>query len=354
MINKVIYGNTTLLDLTRDTVTAEHLEEGYTAHDADGNSITGILTPSSGGEATSDATATTSDILSGKTAYGNGKKITGSMPERGAVNGVITQKENTFTILEGHHNGGGSVYIAQSEQQKIIPENIKNGVSILGINGSFTSDATASTSNILSGLTAYISSGKTTGTMNNNGAVSGVINTFSESYTIPEGYHSGLGTVYIAPDEQAKITAENIKSGVSILGITGTYPLFSQLTPLVADFTEGYVSNATGWTYQANSNNRADIYQVSAGHTYFCRLGDTVKTLWRGCFTTANPATASANLTGSCVIYQNEDNVPKRACFAYKPRQNGYISIVKTRDGTNGIPTYMYDITGFEALLGGE
>lgn len=45
MINKVIYGNTTLLDLTADTVTAEHLESGYTAHDADGNAITGTLTP---------------------------------------------------------------------------------------------------------------------------------------------------------------------------------------------------------------------------------------------------------------------------------------------------------------------
>lgn len=44
-INKVIYGKTTLLDLTADTVTAEHLETGYTAHDADGEIITGTLSP---------------------------------------------------------------------------------------------------------------------------------------------------------------------------------------------------------------------------------------------------------------------------------------------------------------------
>ena len=47
MINKVIYGNTTLLDLSRDTVTAEHLEEGYTAHNAEGEAITGTLSPAS-------------------------------------------------------------------------------------------------------------------------------------------------------------------------------------------------------------------------------------------------------------------------------------------------------------------
>ena len=46
MISKVIYGNTTLLDLTQDTVTPEHLESGFTAHDANGESITGTLNPS--------------------------------------------------------------------------------------------------------------------------------------------------------------------------------------------------------------------------------------------------------------------------------------------------------------------
>lgn len=44
-INKVIYGKTVLLDLTADTVTAEHLETGYTAHDADGEKIIGTLSP---------------------------------------------------------------------------------------------------------------------------------------------------------------------------------------------------------------------------------------------------------------------------------------------------------------------
>lgn len=40
-VNKVVYGNTTLIDLTADTVTADKLVLGYTAHDAAGNAITG-------------------------------------------------------------------------------------------------------------------------------------------------------------------------------------------------------------------------------------------------------------------------------------------------------------------------
>ena len=40
-VNKVVYGNNTLIDLSSDTVTADKVLTGYTAHDASGASITG-------------------------------------------------------------------------------------------------------------------------------------------------------------------------------------------------------------------------------------------------------------------------------------------------------------------------
>lgn len=43
-VNKVQYGNTTLIDLTSDTVTADKLVQGYTAHDRTGALITGTAT----------------------------------------------------------------------------------------------------------------------------------------------------------------------------------------------------------------------------------------------------------------------------------------------------------------------
>lgn len=85
-----------------------------------------------------------------------------------------------------------------------------------------TGDATAAVAEILAGKTAYVNGNKLTGTMKNNGAVTGTISKKAEAYNIPIGYHDGSGKVTISSTEQAKIIATNIRAGVSILGVTGT------------------------------------------------------------------------------------------------------------------------------------
>ena len=135
--SKVIFGNTVLMDLTADTVTASDLAYGKTAHGADGEAIVGTSTKDSD---TSDATASASEILDTKTAYVRGAKVTGSMPNRGAVTGVITTKAQEYSIQNGFHDGSGKVAIDSTEQAKIIASNIKNGVQILGVTGSYTGE----------------------------------------------------------------------------------------------------------------------------------------------------------------------------------------------------------------------
>lgn len=152
-VNKVIYGSETLIDLTNDTVTAEKMIVGIKAHDKSGEIITGTCAYDAN---TQDATASAAEILLGKAGYVRGSKVTGTMPNNGAVTGSITEKAEEFTIPMGFHDGSGKVGIDTTEQAKIIPGNIKQGVSILGVIGTCepSSDVTAQAKNVTPTITA--------------------------------------------------------------------------------------------------------------------------------------------------------------------------------------------------------
>ena len=134
-INKVIYGGETLIDLTGDTVTADKILSGFTAHDKGGESITGTCEYDVD---SSDATAAVAEILQGKTPYVRGQKLTGTMKNNGAVTGTISAKDEEYTIPQGHHDGSGKVGIAASEKEKLIPDNIREGITLLGVEGAMS------------------------------------------------------------------------------------------------------------------------------------------------------------------------------------------------------------------------
>lgn len=133
--SKVIFNGEVLIDLTGDTVAADKLLKGITAHGKDGAPITGTCDWDA---ATGDATAAAAEILSGKTAYVKGKKVTGTMPNRGAVSGKISTKAGAYTVPQGYHDGSGKVTIDSTEQAKLIPTNIREGVTVLGVEGTMS------------------------------------------------------------------------------------------------------------------------------------------------------------------------------------------------------------------------
>lgn len=135
VINKVIYDGNTLIDLTSDTVTADKVLSGYTFHLKSGATGTGSCTFNVNA---TDATASASEILATKTAYVGSAKVTGTMPNRGAVTGSITTKAQEYTIQSGYHDGSGKVSIDATEQAKLIPTNIRENVTILGVEGTMS------------------------------------------------------------------------------------------------------------------------------------------------------------------------------------------------------------------------
>ena len=137
-VNKVIYGGNTLIDLTADDVAASDVLSGKKFHLPSGAPGTGTCPYDAD---TSDATAVAAEILATKTAYKNGSKLTGTMPNKGAVTGTISTKDGQYTVPQGYHDGSGKVSISSTEQAKIIAGNIKSGVQILGVTGSYTGEA---------------------------------------------------------------------------------------------------------------------------------------------------------------------------------------------------------------------
>ena len=140
-INKVIYGNTTLIDLTDATLGANNgnqILKDQTAYGKDGALITGTCTYNAD---TSDADVSAGEILYGKIAYANGNKLVGTMPNNGAVTGNITTKAQQYSIPAGYHDGSGYVQVSSTEQAKIIAGNIRNGVQILGVTGTYAGES---------------------------------------------------------------------------------------------------------------------------------------------------------------------------------------------------------------------
>ncbi len=134
-INKFILGDEVKFDLTNDDVTPEKLAKGIKAHDKSGAPIVGTSTFDAD---TSADTAAASEVLLGKTAHVKGSRVAGTMPNNGAKTLEITDKTTPVTIPAGYHDGSGKAKIADAEGAKLIPANVREGVTILGVKGAMS------------------------------------------------------------------------------------------------------------------------------------------------------------------------------------------------------------------------
>jgi hypothetical protein len=186
-------------------LTTGNIKSGITIFGVNGTSIQ------------ASGTATPDKVLSGQTFSSASGPASGTMTDVGAQ--YITPGTTTQTIRKGYHDGTGSMI----GDPALVPGNIKTGAVIFGVTGTAAEwSGTAIPEQVLSGQTFYNFNGAATGSMPDMGALSITPGPMDQS--IDHGYHNGNGKVL----GSSNLISSNIKKGVTVFNVTGTYPSFTE------------------------------------------------------------------------------------------------------------------------------
>ena len=224
-------------------------------------------------EAYQDVTSVTAgagDVLATKVIVdAEGKTITGTMPNNGAVNRTLDGTTTSYTVPTGYHNGSGTVKVVLETKtatptkasQTISPTSGKllSGVTVNAIPDAYqdVTNVDAAAGDVLAGKTIVTADGtEVEGTMPNNGGVSKTLDASNknQTYTVPAGYHDGTGTVQIvletksatpaATSQNVTPTAGKVLSKVTVNPIPANWGNTTGDTAVAADILSGVTAHS--------------------------------------------------------------------------------------------------------------
>lgn len=292
----------------------------------EGNKILGITGTAKVGTDTSDANATAKDIVSGKTAYVNGNKLSGTITQvnNGSNLEVSTVSNLLFNMVESDNNiikigynfndnydkvfrQGSRLFIKIPYTElttplAIYPNMIAKGSKILGISGTYegsgvdTSDANATANDIIKGYSAYVDGAKVEGTAvetKNNGFILfnevsddksnsyiKVTNSWPITHAIRQG--GSVSAKYSDIASAIGLTDDKIANGESVLGLTGTAETLPENTYTI-DTSASYSSdsiNVTSTELQlTNIQDNNELWKQGAKYTIYAQLSDVASKL---------------------------------------------------------------------------
>ena len=257
------------------------------------------------GTDTSDANATASDILSGKTGYVNGVKITGNISSKAAQTYIPTTSNQT--IAAGQYLSGAQTIAGDVN---LIASNVKSGVTIFGVTGDSNVmdttepvSTTASSSNVQYGMSAYVNGVRIVGECV---SMDGMTFTPGASDITVQGPKILQGNKTFTISGDANLLPQNIKEGVTIFGVLGTHASSgdeSDATVTPGDMKSGVIAYNNGarvvgnaYTRNGQINAKADGYIDGSAH--WLQAG-----FYNGIAFEAEPTLIASNVKRGVTIY---------------------------------------------------